>query len=121
LKVRNTALADKDILKILVDSIRLFGRLQSKRYFEIIAAGIDSISQQPDRPASKVRDDIGAGVRSLHLQFAAKRQRGASHVLYYRVLAPAGETPELVVLRILADRMDPARRVRTALKGDTNH
>jgi toxin ParE1/3/4 len=120
-KVRNTVPADKDIHKVLTDSFRLFGLNQSQRYLEIVRIAIDSVARDPLRVSSKARDDIGPGVRSLHLQFAAKRQGGASHVLYYRVLSSELGTSELVVLRLLADRMDPNRRVRTALKSDTNH
>lgn len=114
MRVRYTKPADKDILHALSNSIRLFGPKQSERYLAVIQAGIQAIADEPQRPASKARDEIGQGVRSFHLQFAAKRQGGASHVIYYCV-SVAGEN-ELIVLRVLADRMDPARRVRTTLK-----
>ncbi|MDQ6437275.1 type II toxin-antitoxin system RelE/ParE family toxin [Mesorhizobium sp. LHD-90] len=114
MRVRYTKPADKDILQALSNSIRLFGPKQSERYLAVIRAGVQSIAEEPHRPASKARDELGQGVRSFHLQFAVQRQGGASHVIYYRVSSTGQD--ELIVLRVLADRMDPARRVRTALK-----
>jgi toxin ParE1/3/4 len=117
-KVRFTAPADRDVSAILSESYRLFGENQTVRYAEIIKVGIALVSDEPDRPASKERGDIGAGVRSLHLRFAAKRHSGASHVIYYRITRSSGNSPELVVLRILGDRMEPRRRVASALRAD---
>jgi toxin ParE1/3/4 len=113
-KVRLTAPADRDISQILSETYRLFGENQTVRYAAIIEAGIRFVADQPLRPASKDRnDDLGEGVRSCHLQFAAKRQGGAGHVIYYRVGAS-----ELIILRILRDRMEPRRRVAKALRED---
>ena len=54
----------------------------------------------------------------MHLQLAARRQGGAGHVLYYRVDESGDGMSELVVLRILGDRMEPRRRVALALRDD---
>ena len=54
----------------------------------------------------------------MHLQLAAKRQGGASHVLYYRTDKSSDGTSELVILRLLGDRMEPRRRVALALRDD---
>ena len=114
MRVRYTGPADKDILIALSNSIRLFGPKQAERYLAVIRAGVQSLAEEPERPASKARDELGQGVRSFHLQFAARRQGGASHVIYY--LVSLAQERELIVLRVLADRMDPARRIRTALR-----
>ena len=113
MRVRYTQPADKDILNALSISIRLFGPKQAERYLAIIRAGVKSLADEPNRPASKARDEIGEGVRSFHLQFAARRQGGASHVIFYM---PNPE--EIVVLRVLSDAMDPRRRVISALKSE---
>jgi len=119
-RFRLTDPARRDIARALSDSHRLFGALQSKRYLEIIRAGIAIISENPDHPTSKSRPEIKPGIRSFHLQLAAKRLGAASHVVYYVVLSPPGVGDvELIVLRVLNDRMDPHRRVRSVLKGET--
>ncbi|WP_442581578.1 type II toxin-antitoxin system RelE/ParE family toxin [Mesorhizobium sp. ASY16-5R] len=112
MRVRYTKPADKDILHALSNSIRLFGPKQAERYLAVIRAGVQAIADEPQRPASKARDELGQGMRSFHLQFAARRRGGASHVIYYRV-SSTGED-ELIVVRVLADRMDPTRRVKSA-------
>jgi toxin ParE1/3/4 len=119
-KVRFTGLADNDISSILLQTYRLFGENQTARYAGIIQAGLDMIATQPDRAAAKLRDDIAEGVRLLHLQFAARRQDGASHILYYRLQDQDSDVSEeeLVVFRVLSDRMEPRRRVASALKAD---
>lgn len=116
MRVRYTGPADKDILNALSNSIQLFGPKQAERYLAIIRVGVQELADEPNRQASKARDEFGDGVRSYHLQFAAKRQGAASHVIYYCVSASAQGGNELVVLRVLADRMDPSRRVRAALR-----
>jgi toxin ParE1/3/4 len=115
-KVRLTTLADRDVSDILSETYRLFGAHQTVRYAAIIDAGVNLIADEPNRAASKARTDIGSGVRSFHLQLAAKRQGGASHVIYYRVDGRSGNQQELVVLRLLADRMEPRRRVARSLR-----
>jgi toxin ParE1/3/4 len=117
-KVRLTEHADRDIESALSDSYVMFGERQAVRYSVTISAAIELVAAEPERPASKVRPELGKGVRSLHLQFAARRQGGASHVLYYRVDASGDGMSELVVLRILGDRMEPRRRVALALRDD---
>jgi toxin ParE1/3/4 len=118
LKVRYSEPANKDIVRAFSDSIRLFGRQQADRYFDIIQTAIISLAKDPKRPASKAHDDFGPGVRSFHLQFTARRQGGASHVVYYRVAAIDDGRKELVILRLLPDRMDPRRRVVSAIKSN---
>lgn len=115
MKVRFTAPADRDVSRILTESYRLFGENQTVRYAGVIKTGVSLLSDEPLRPASKERSEIGSGVRSFHLQFATRRQGGASHVIYYRVDDGAG-APELIVLRILGDRMEPRRHVARALR-----
>ncbi|BCH21758.1 hypothetical protein MesoLjLb_15430 [Mesorhizobium sp. L-8-3] len=75
------------------------------------------LRENPARPSSRDRSEIRAGVRSFHLQFAARRRDGASHIVYYRVPGRADD-PELAILRVLADAMEPTRRIAAALRGE---
>lgn len=118
MKHRFTRQAERDILRIFRDSIRLFGEMQARRYFEIINQGVAVLRSEPFRLTSKERSDIGLNVRSLHLQLVAKRSGGASHILHYRLRSMHGDGTELIILRVLGDRMEPARRVRSALRDE---
>jgi toxin ParE1/3/4 len=57
-------------------------------------------------------------MRSLHLAQVARRRRAARHQLYYRVQNGRDGTPELVIMRMLHDAMEPVRRVKAALQSD---
>jgi len=118
LRVRYSEPANKDIVRAFSDSIRLFGRQQADRYFDIILMGIASLAKDPKRPASKPHDEFGPGIRSFHLQFAARRQGGASHVVYYKINLVDDGRKELLILRVLPDRMDPKRRLHAAIKAN---
>lgn len=113
---RLTRLAQQDVSKILADSYRLFGENQFQKYLGIINTGIAMIADEPLRASSKDRSDIRRGLRSFHLQLAAKRQGGASHVIFYRLSTPVPS--ELIVVRILGDHMEPKRRVAAALRAE---
>jgi toxin ParE1/3/4 len=75
-KLRLTDFADSDIADALSDSYSMFGERQTKRYSEIIKLGFTQLAAEPLRPASKPRPQLGRGVRSFHLQFAAGRMAG---------------------------------------------
>jgi len=117
-KLRLTEYADGDIAEALSNSYVMFGERQAARYSETIKAGLAMISAEPLRPASKLRHELGYGVRSFHLQFAAGRHGGASHVLYYRIDAQRAAN-SVVVLRLLGDRMEPDPHVAAALSADS--
>ena len=114
---RLTKQAEHDVSKILTDTYRLFGELQFGRYVSLLNKGIDMIADVPFRPTSKDRGDIREGIRSFHLQLAAGRRGGASHVLYYRPPQEPG-SDAVIILRILGDEMEPKRRVSAALRAD---
>ncbi|NNM74712.1 type II toxin-antitoxin system RelE/ParE family toxin [Enterovirga sp. DB1703] len=96
----------------------LFGPRQVATYTELIEAAICDLAVDPERIGSRPRPELGRAMRSLHLSHVAGRQRGARHEIYYRVQAAKGGQPELVIMRILHDAMDPAGRVKAALRGD---
>lgn len=89
----------------------MFGPRQVERYAAIVEHGFSMLLENPLRPSSQKRNELGPGVRSFHFHIAAGRRKGAAHIAYYIVL-PA----ELVVLRVLADEMEPRKRVARALR-----
>ena len=74
------------------------------------------IADNPSRPACIDRGDIRKGLKSFHLEFAAKRRRGAAHMLYFTEMRDATGAPEVVVLRVLHEAMEPKRRLIRALR-----
>jgi len=118
LRFRLTIDADADITQILRTTDRLFGEGQVKEYARIIALGIERVTADPQRAASVDAGWIREGVRLYHLEHAAGRRRGAAHVVFYKLAKGPGGQDELVVLRVLHERMQPKRRLIQALRGE---
>ena len=73
---RLTLLADADIKDILTTAFREFGAAQFERYWALIDRAANMVGEEPLRPSSRSRQELGAGVRSFHIEVAANR-RGA--------------------------------------------
>jgi toxin ParE1/3/4 len=111
--LRLTTQAEQDIAVILRQTKRLFGPEQVLKYAGIIENALAMIAEAPSRPSSQDRSNIRNAVRSLHLELAAKRRGGASHIIYYTETADG----KIVILRLLHEAMDPRRRLIRALRG----
>lgn len=105
---RLTEAADDDIEGILRESARLFGPGQRNRYAGLIETAAEMVAAEPERSGSRVRGDLGAGVRSFHAELAAKRRGAASHVLYYIEGALGDDRRGVVILRVLHESMEPS-------------
>jgi toxin ParE1/3/4 len=73
------------------------------------------IAENPARVGSQSRDNLAAGLRSFHLELAARRRGAASHILYNLSGRLDDGAEGLVVVPVLHERTDPARRVTRAL------
>ena len=80
-------------------------------YAELIDRAIALVTEEPERPSSKDRSDLVAGVRSFHVALASGRKRGASHILYFTVVDRVERGSEVVILRVLHERMEPRPRL----------
>lgn len=112
---RRTRRAGDDIERILVETYREFGTRQLEAYAGYIDRAIAMIADAPDRPSSKSRPELGPETRSFHVALATGRKGGASHVLYYRVQDGEHGDAEVVILRVLPDRMEPRLRLTVDL------
>lgn len=110
-----TALADADIADILAFTLREFGPRQFEAYWELIDRAGSLVGENPTRPGSKARNELGEGVRSYHVAAAAGRRGAGSHVLYYIAGRLHDGTEGAVILRVLWDGMDPSHRVAQGL------
>lgn len=112
---RLTHRADDDIRRVLEETHLEFGTHQLEAYSGFIDRAIAMVADAPDRPSSKSRPELGAGIRSFHVALATGRRRGASHVLFYHVMEGRDGVDEVVILRALPDRMEPRLRLVTDL------
>lgn len=109
--VRLTRDAEQDLSEIARHTVATFGPEQAMRYAALIEHGLALLAQDPLRPASRRRDELRPGVRSLHLSRIAARRHAAAHILYYHIAETAGGAQDIVVLRVLHERMEPLRRL----------
>ncbi len=112
---RLTRRADEDIEHILNETFRAFGPRQVQAYASLIDRAIALVAEAPERPSSQHRPDLAPGIRSFHIAVASGRKGGASHILYFTVRDAAEDDREVVILRVLHDRMEPRLRLATAL------
>jgi toxin ParE1/3/4 len=117
-KVRLSGLAEKDVTQILRETRRMFGARQLGTYATLIDGAAQMIAEDPNRPSSLDRTELGPDVRSVHLELAAGRPGGASHMVYYT----EGNLPDgsrgLSILRVLHESMEPKNRVARSLDWD---
>jgi toxin ParE1/3/4 len=100
-RLSDTAEADYD--EILLWTARRFGATQATSYGRLIATALAHMVCGPKVAGARRRDEIGAGVLSLHIG------RRARHIVLFRVGSEAVRTID--VLRILHDAMDVVRHV----------
>jgi toxin ParE1/3/4 len=112
---RLTDLADADIDEILTYTHREFGPRQFEAYWSVIDKAGQMVGEDPMRPGSPLRDELGQGVRSFAIDLAAARKGAASHILYYVPGELADGTQGAMILRVLSDRMEPRPRVASGL------
>jgi len=105
-RVRLGAAAEVDFANILKWTTENFGARQSRVYRDTLVQAIGELADGPDVLGSKARDEIMAGLRTLHI---ARRGRRGSHLLMYR-----GSSSKIEIVRILHDRMDLQRHVPSA-------
>lgn len=112
---RLTEAAAADVADILRQTTRRFGRLQRSAYARLIDRAIEMIADNPERPGSRQRDELGPGVRSFHVELAARRLGAAAHLLYYHLALLDHGHEAVMVLRVLHEGMDPARHIAREL------
>jgi toxin ParE1/3/4 len=103
-RIRLGAVAERDFINIVAWTGERFGARQAESYRATILAAIQALEQGPELLGSKSREDIGEGVRTLHIERSARRGR---HFILYRT--DGGTVIEVV--RILHDAMDLARHL----------
>jgi toxin ParE1/3/4 len=110
-----TLAAERDIRDILRETLKMFGTVQLSVYQRIISTGIALVAEQPERPESRARPELGAEIRVFHLELAAGRRGGAAHCLYYTPGRLSDGSTGTVILRVLHEHMEPRHKVIRSL------
>ncbi|MBV8839416.1 MAG: type II toxin-antitoxin system RelE/ParE family toxin [Alphaproteobacteria bacterium] len=100
-RVRLGAAAEVDFANILKWTTENFGPRQARVYRDTL---VHALGDGPAAAGSKARDEIMAGLRTLHV---ARRGRRGSHFLMYR----SAQDDTIEIVRILHDRMDLRRHL----------
>ncbi len=102
----DTALADLDA--ILETTLGSFGTVQLNRYATQIESAIRELEEAGDKaPLLKDRPDIQHGIACYPL---ARQGKASPHQFYLRFDTTSAE-PAVIVLRVLHERMDPAKHL----------
>lgn len=101
-QVRLTASADRDIANILRWTLAEFGVEQMRRYSKLLASAVVTLARGPEVPGARFRDEIGPGLRTLHITPGSRRGR---HFILFRVAADKS-IQAIEILRVLHDAMD---------------
>ncbi len=108
---RYTRTAGADIAGILRYTTTRFGRRQRLRYAELIDRAAEMIAEDPMQPGSRQRGEVAPGVRSFHVELAGRSRGAAAHVLYYIEQQQDDGNADVLILRVLHERMDPIRHI----------
>jgi toxin ParE1/3/4 len=103
-QVRLASQAEQDLFNIVSWTAKNFGIHQAEYYAETITLAIEALHDGPAILGSKVRDEIGAGIRTLHV---ARQGRKGRHFVAFSV----SEGHIINVLRLLHDSMDLAKHL----------
>ena len=103
-RIRLSAEAERDFASVIRWTAETFGARQATIYRDTLTAAVAALAEGPDAPGSAPRDEILAGLRTLHVARAGRRGR---HFILYRAADPV----TIEVVRILHDGMELARHV----------
>ena len=106
-RVRLAEQAERDLLGITLWTVENFSVQQAEIYVETLSLAIEALHDGPEVLGVTVRDDLGLGVRTLHV---ARQDRKGRHFVVFR----AAPEQTIEVLRLLHDSMDLARHLPSA-------
>lgn len=105
-KLRLSGPANEDIRNIWEYTRSTYDYQQAIAYSELLEQAIRDIVADPERPSSIPRPNLGAGVRSYHIELSKLRSgtgiKSPRHVIVYTLR----HVDEVYILRIVHDRMN---------------
>jgi len=103
-RIRLSEAAEQDLVALLQWTAEAFGIRQAQVYRDTLIAALVALSDGPNVPGSRPRDEILPGLRTLHVARGGRRGR---HFVLYRV----SDGDSIEVVRILHDAMELARHL----------
>jgi toxin ParE1/3/4 len=103
-QVRLAGQAEQDLIDITVWTVDNFGPRQATHYAETIALAIEALHNGPEILGTNARDEIGSGIRTLHV---ARDGRKGRHFIVFSV----SKGHIINILRLLHDSMDLAKHL----------
>lgn len=104
-QVRISSSAERDLESILAWTRRHFGSRQHATYATTLGKALRALTEGSDATGIQSRDDMGPGVRVLHVARDGRRGR---HFIVFRA---QDDARRIDVLRVLHDSMDLAQHV----------
>ncbi|KJV08840.1 hypothetical protein VZ95_15200 [Elstera litoralis] len=111
-----TAAARADLRAIQTHTEQKFGPAARARYAVLLAQALRDLSENPLRPGSLKRPEIGPDLLTYHISFSKNRSRstyGAVRTPRHLILYMLEGDSILAILRVLHDGMDIRRHVPT--------
>jgi len=122
-RIRLSAAAEADIIEILENSERDFGRAARDRYDKLLRAALRDLAESAPRPGSAARPELGDDVRSWHLRLSRERAkldgravRRPRHLLLYTLIGDNA----VGIMRVLHDAMELHRHLDPAMRFPSN-
>jgi len=112
-KFRLSLDAEADLIDILRFTQVRFGEGARRRYQGLLRAAFVSVAVEPERIGSLDREQLAAGLRSLHLLYCRSESQSGRvdrprHVVFYRL----GNDQVVEIVRILHDAMEVERHLQ---------
>ena len=109
LTVTDSALSD--LLDIRAYTRNRYGRDAANSYDTLLKQAIHDVGEDPYRPGSKKRPEIGKNIRSYHTMLSRARAGGVIRKPRHFILYFLPSEDETVISRVLHDSRDIARHV----------
>lgn len=103
--------AQADIVDILRFTHNRFGDAARRRYQALIGAALEAVATDPQQVGSISREELGAGLRSIHLVTAARCPTSVGCSAQALRLLPGCDRPGARVVRVLHDSMELERHL----------
>lgn len=97
--VRLSKRAAQDYVEAIRWSHQRFGKGQAQIYAQVLTKAVDALREGPELGDVRTRDDIGPGIKMLHVGRQGQRGR---HFIVFRL----SSTNTIDIVRILHDSMD---------------
>lgn len=100
--IQQTDQVELDLISIYIWTADKFSSNQADEYIDTVTSAIEALVIGPDLLGSKARDDIGPGIRLLHVQRKGKKGR---HFVMFKAM----DDQTILVIRLLHDSTNLTR------------